>query len=97
MASSPIVPLSHAGNWWLLPGQTSIGSALHGFNETALRDGCRAVLEIGDQGIWYPWLAARKHGKGRVTCWTTGASPHRGINCMKWPRYADFWKKVVAG
>ena len=88
--SLPDDPIVRGIDWSSLP-------ALLGFNETRLRDGCRAVVEIGDQGIWYPLLAAREYGKGRVTCWTTGASPHWGINFMKWPRYADLWKQVFAG
>ncbi|HTR98190.1 MAG TPA: glutamine amidotransferase, partial [Bacteroidota bacterium] len=74
-------------DWSTLP-------ALLGFNETSLRPGCESVLEIENQGTWYPLLAARPYGKGRVTCWTTGASPHWGINFMKWREYPRFWKQV---
>ena len=50
--------------------------------------------EILDQGDWYPLLASRKFGAGKVTSWTTGASPHWGINLMKWKQYPQFWKQV---
>jgi uncharacterized membrane protein len=71
--------------------------ALLGFNETRLRQGSRALVEILDQGVWYPLLAARTFGSGRVTCWMSGASPHWGINFMKWKQYRQLWKQVFAG
>jgi hypothetical protein len=55
-----------------------------------------AIVEIRDQGEWHPLLASRSFGKGRVTAWTTGASPHRGINFMKWKQYTQLWKQVFA-
>lgn len=67
---------------------------LLGFNETRPRPGCDVLVEIQDQGKWYPLLAARSAGKGRVTCWMSGASPHWGINFMKWKEYRRFWKQV---
>jgi uncharacterized membrane protein len=76
-------------NWSTIP-------PLLGFNETALRDGSDGIMEIQNQGTWYPLLASRRHGKGRVTSWTTGASPHWGINFMKWNQYAQFWKQVFS-
>ena len=45
-------------------------------------------------GNWYPLLAAKRFGKGRVTAWTTGASPQWGINFVKWPQYNQFWRQV---
>ena len=69
---------------------------LLGFNETSLRDGGEAVVEIENQGKWYPLLASHRMGSGRVTCWTTGASPHWGINFMKWDAYEQFWKQVFS-
>ena len=67
---------------------------LLGFNETRPRPGCDVLVEIHDQGKWYPLLAARSAGKGKVTCWMSGASPHWGINFMKWKEYRRFWKQV---
>jgi uncharacterized membrane protein len=82
-------PLVAGIDWSSLP-------ALLGFNETRLREGSEAILEIRDQGVWYPLLASRPHGRGRVTCWTTGASPHWGINFMAWEQYPRFWRQVFA-
>ena len=74
-------------DWSTLP-------ALLGFNETRLRNGSDGIVEIQNQGEWFPLLASRTFGKGRVTCWTTGASPHWGINFMKWKQYPLFWRQV---
>jgi uncharacterized membrane protein len=62
-----------------------------------MRAGCESIVEIENQGTWYPLLAERKLGEGRVTCWMTGASPHWGINFMKWHSYQQFWTQVFAG
>ena len=70
--------------------------ALLGFNECTVREGCESIVEIGKHGKWHPLLAARNFGSGRVTCWTTGASPHWGINFMKWRSYGQFWKQVFS-
>jgi len=70
--------------------------ALLGFNETSLRKGSDSIVEIQNQGTWYPLFASRSHGKGRVTSWTTGASPHWGINFMKWNQYTQFWTQVFS-
>jgi uncharacterized membrane protein len=86
----PDHPIVNGLDWGKLP-------ALLGFNETRLRDGCEALLEINDQGRWYPLLASRTLGAGRVTAWMTGASPHWGINFMKWRQYPEFWRRVFAG
>jgi uncharacterized membrane protein len=69
---------------------------LLGFNEVRPREGCDILVEIQDQGRWFPLLASRHLGKGRVTAWMTGASPHWGINFMKWREYRSFWKQVFA-
>jgi len=69
---------------------------LLGFNESRMRAGCEYIVEIENQGKWYPLLAERKLGAGRVTCWMTGASPHWGINFMKWNSYRQFWAQVFA-
>jgi uncharacterized membrane protein len=82
-------PMVRGIDWSTIP-------PLLGFNETRLRDQCEAIVEIQNQGQWYPLLASRGYGAGRVTCWTTGASPHWGINFMKWKQYAQFWKQVFA-
>lgn len=68
--------------------------ALLGFNEVKLRDSATALVEIQDQGTWYPLLAEHRFGKGRVTAWMTGASPHWGINFMKWSHYDKFWNQL---
>ena len=83
----PDHPMAAGIDWSTLP-------AVLGFNETRLRRGCDAVVEIRDQGEWYPLLASRRFGAGKVTSWTTGASPHWGINVMKWKQYPQFWKQV---
>ncbi|MEX0772446.1 MAG: glutamine amidotransferase [Balneolales bacterium] len=64
-----------------------------GFNETKLKKSARAILEIEDLGEWYPLLAEQNYKKGRVSCWTTSASPHWGINFMKWENYQQFWQQ----
>ncbi len=86
---SPEHPTVRGLDWSTLP-------ALLGFNETRLREGAQAVVEINNQGTWYPLLAVRTYEHGRVTAWTTGASPHWGINFMKWRQYPQFWKQVFA-
>lgn len=67
---------------------------LLGFNETKLRSGCESIVDIQFNGKWYPLLASRQFGKGKVTAWTTGASPHWGINFVRWPLYDRFWQQV---
>jgi uncharacterized membrane protein len=67
---------------------------LLGFNEVRLREGANAIVEILDQGMWHPLLAEHRRGEGRVTCWMTGASPHWGINFMKWKQYRQFWQQL---
>ena len=69
---------------------------LLGFNETKLRDGGEALVEIEDQDQWYPLLASRELGSGHVTCWTSGASPHWGINFVKWSDYSRFWAQLFS-
>jgi uncharacterized membrane protein len=67
---------------------------LLGFNETRLRPGSQAAVEIYSSGVWHPILALRRFGDGRVSCWMTGASPHWGINFMKWHQYPRFWRQL---
>lgn len=67
-----------------------------GFNETKLSEGATAIVEIENLGKWHPLLAERSYGKGRVTCWTTGASPHWGINFMQWDQYTRFWHQLFS-
>ena len=69
---------------------------LLGFNEVRPRPDGEVLLEIQDQGTWHPLLAARSFGKGLVSGWMTGASPHWGINFMKWRDYGQFWNQVFA-
>jgi uncharacterized membrane protein len=85
----PDHPMARNLDWPTLP-------PLLGFNETKLRHGSEAIVEIRNEEQWYPLLASRPFKSGRVTCWTTGASPHWGINFMKWKLYAQFWKQVFA-
>lgn len=65
-----------------------------GFNETSIKESAKAIVEIEHMGRWYPLLAEHKFGNGRVTCWMTGASPHWGINFMKWDLYQQFWRQL---
>src|SRR6266536_1937256 len=74
----------------------STAPALLGFNECRTRTDAECIVEIENQGKWYPLLAERKLGAGRVTCWMSGASPHWGINFMKWNSYRQFWAQVFA-
>lgn len=67
-----------------------------GFNQCRLRQGADCSVEIVDRDQRYPLLAERSVGHGRVTCWMTGASPHWGINFMKWQQYGRFWRQVFA-
>jgi uncharacterized membrane protein len=69
---------------------------LLGFNETKLRKGAEALVEIDNLGNWHPLLAVHSFGKGKVTAWMTGASPHWGINFMKWKQYEQFWAQVFS-
>jgi uncharacterized membrane protein len=69
---------------------------LLGFNEVRLREGAKCLLEINDQGKWHPLFVYKKYGKGMVSCWMTGASPHWGINFMKWRSYKEFWQRIFS-
>ena len=69
---------------------------LLGFNEVKLRGGAASIIEIENQGVWHPLLAEHAFGRGRVSSWMTGASPHWGINFMRWDQYAQFWRQVFA-
>jgi uncharacterized membrane protein len=82
-------PMVRGLDWTTLP-------PLLGFNEVRPRPDGEVLLEIEDQGAWYPLLAVRPYGTGRVSCWMTGASPHWGINFMKWKLYNQFWQQVFA-
>ncbi len=65
-----------------------------GFNETQLRKDCQSILEIQSQEVWYPLLAARTYEKGKVSAFTTSASPHWGINLVKWDQYDLLWQQL---
>ena len=67
---------------------------LLGFNKTRPYDDCEIIVEIQFADCWYHLLAARSLGQGRATAWTSGASPHWGINLVKWPHYDQFWSNV---
>jgi len=85
--SFPGHPMVEGLDWQTAP-------PLLGFNECRIRDGSESIVEIENQGKWHPLLAARFLGKGRVSCWMSGASPHWGINFMKWHSYRRFWEQV---
>jgi len=85
----------------VLPSHASVGGLdwstappLLGFNECRTRTDSKSIVEIENLGQWYPLLAERNLGSGRVTCWMSGASPHWGINFMKWSQYGKFWFQV---
>ena len=65
-----------------------------GFNEVIKRSDAETLLEIKDGDQWHPLFATRNYGKGKVSAWMTGASPHWGINFMKWSEYPKFWKQL---
>jgi uncharacterized membrane protein len=65
-----------------------------GFNETQLRPGAEAIIEIKEFGNWYPLLATHNHGQGKVSAFTSSASPHWGINLVKWPQYDQLWQQL---
>jgi len=65
-----------------------------GFNETQIRDGAEAIIEIKAMGSWHPLLAAHSFGSGKVSAFTTSASPHWGINLVKWNKYNQLWNQL---
>ncbi len=65
-----------------------------GFNETTLRDGADAILEVEHRDRWYPLLAAQAVGEGKASAFTTSASPHWGINLVKWDQYDRLWNQL---
>lgn len=65
-----------------------------GFNETKLREGAEAIIEIEDGGTWYPLLAVQDFGRGKVSAYTSSASPHWGINLVKWDKYDKLWQQL---
>jgi uncharacterized membrane protein len=87
VCSQPEHAMAHGLDWSAAP-------PLLGFNECKLRDGAECPIQIDDRGRLRPLLAARGFGSGRVTCWLSGASPHWGINFMRWGQYAQFWRQV---
>lgn len=85
--SHPEHPMMRGLEWSTAP-------PLLGFNECRLRADATSLVEIHDQGRWHPLLALRPFGDGRVSCWMSGASPHWGINFMRWRQYDQFWRQV---
>lgn len=67
---------------------------LLGFNETRLRPDSISLMEIQYMNKWYPLLTARMIGKGKVSTFTTSASPHWGINLVKWKKYDQLWQQL---
>jgi len=68
---------------------------LLGFNETKLKKGSQMIVEIENQGKWFPLCASKKYGQGRSSAWMTSATPHWGINFMKWKQYNQFWRQLL--
>lgn len=58
---------------------------LLGFNDTRTIDDCGTIVDIQFAGRQHLFLANHRFGEGRVIDWTTSASPHRAIDCAKWP------------
>jgi uncharacterized membrane protein len=87
--SAPDHPAMKGIDWSSLP-------PLLGFNETRTRPEGSVLVEIQDLGTWHPLLAERKVGNGRFSCWMTGASPHWGINFMRWRQYDRLWLQLFA-
>ena len=85
--NDPENPIVAGIDWSTIP-------PLLGFNEVQKRSDAATLLEICDQGNWYPLLALRNFGLGKVSAWMTGASPHWGINFMKWNYYPQFWQQL---
>jgi len=67
---------------------------LLGFNETELRPGAEVILEIRSQDEWHPLLAAQRFGRGKASAFTSSASPHWGINLVKWDKYDQLWSQL---
>lgn len=67
-----------------------------GFNQTELREGAEAILEIRGWESWHPLLAVHTRGEGKVSAFTTSASPHWGINLVKWPQYDQLWAQLFS-
>ncbi|MBM4172407.1 MAG: hypothetical protein FJ214_11100 [Ignavibacteria bacterium] len=80
-------PIVKGIDWSTIP-------ALLGFNETKIHKDATSLIDIRNGDSWYPLFALREFGKGLVTCWMSGASPHWGINFMKWKEYKKFWQQV---
>ena len=72
----------------------SVVPPILGFNETRPSPGGNIIVEIRNGTSWYPLLAERRIGSGRSTAWTAGASPHWGVNFMKWDHYDQFWAQL---
>jgi uncharacterized membrane protein len=67
---------------------------LLGFNETKIKSDATSLVDIKNGESWHPLFAFRNFGDGVVSGWMTGASPHWGINFMKWKFYKKFWQQV---
>ena len=65
-----------------------------GFNEVKKRNDGTNLLEVRNGSDWHPLLSVREYGKGLTSAWMTGASPHWGINFMKWKEYPKFWRQL---
>lgn len=82
-------PIAKGIDWSSIP-------PLLGFNEVKKRDDAETLIEIRNMDDWHPLLAYRSVGKGKTSAWMTGASPHWGINFMKWKQYPQFWQQLFS-
>eukprot|EP01062_Namystynia_karyoxenos_P028430 TRINITY_DN2153_c3_g1_i1.p1 TRINITY_DN2153_c3_g1~~TRINITY_DN2153_c3_g1_i1.p1 ORF type:complete len:338 (+),score=113.75 TRINITY_DN2153_c3_g1_i1:71-1084(+) len=85
----PAHAMSKGVNWSSAP-------PLLGFNETELKPGAEAVVEVFDpnRGKWHPLLAHHRFGRGRSSTFATTPTPHWGINFQRWREYNAFWRGV---
>lgn len=83
----PEHPIVQGIDWSTIP-------PLLGFNETKFRDDAVSLVDVRNGNSWHPLLAMRNFENGIMSAWMTGASPHWGINFMKWKYYSQFWKQV---
>ena len=85
--NNPEHPIVKGIDWSSIP-------PLLGFNETKFKSDATSLVDIKNGDSWYPLFAFRNFGKGVFSGWMTGASPHWGINFMKWKFYKKFWQQV---
>jgi uncharacterized membrane protein len=64
---------------------------LLGFNQCRARTDGKCIVEIENQGKWYPLLAERRLGKGPGNVLDERCQSSLGVNFMKWSQYRQFW------